>query len=211
MVKEKDKRGKMIKNHVQRRSAGKEKSVGTLNFAPVAENQTSLSTQLINSMDLCRKIDNNLHHQEVYCNTWHVSDSDLVYAIRSIPRHFEKANSSFALLVSFITHGENGKLLWNSGCFSVIHLIEEILKLNCPYIRGVAFFSCESLKNVEIPRSVLVPIVGFTKEIPFDDMIFFASRILNNFRHSKKVTKAVQSSKRSESVTNACVLVSNNK
>jgi len=105
-----------------------------------------------------------------------------------------------------VCHGERGKLDWNGTVFHVEEIVREISQLNCPFIKGVAFFSCESLKNVRFCSPMVFPVVGFIREIPFDDMIFFASSILNNFRHSKNIVASVNNSKSNNNVSNACII-----
>ena len=94
------------------------------------------------------------------------------------------------MVISFVGHGNDGNVLFGTQSIPVVDIIQKIADLNCPYIVAVAFFNCESLKNLNVTPKQF-DILGFRSEIPYDDMILFSTVVMNSFRHMFDFNEAV--------------------
>lgn len=191
----------MINHHVSNHQIAKDQLAVVMIICPedlnVAGNNL-MSSLVRMSIDFGTKTHS--EHSLVTCNVWKTSKEALLPALQSIPRHF-KNNAIASLKVIFLSHGENGNLIWNSNSKiptnTLLHTLQE---LNFHQLDSVLFLGCSSLKNVRIPK-LSFDVVGFSKYFYWKEFPLFVARIVKEYFSGESIVKAVKQAKKSYSLS----------
>ena len=188
---------KQINSHVSHHQVASEINVALFVFVPKEHSKDG--TKLLKGLIHSARNPYSTSHKEaigVYSTTWKVDESALFAAIQSLPRHF-KENTRTLLHVIFFCHGIEGHLCWDKQTnFPIADILNALKNLEFKQLDAVSLLSCNTLKNVTIPR-LPFNLIGFKDFVYWNDMPFFTAKLINEYSSGCKLKKAVELARKS--------------
>lgn len=125
--------------------------------------------------------------KSIYRNFWNLNPQELPIALQTFNRHFKLAPPFCDKVMVLVSHGIDGKLLWDGKEISFDLVLEHLEKCR---IDILLVLGCSTLKNYHRSKAripVSFTIIGFNNSVKFEESLFFASRFCNEYARNPKV------------------------
>jgi hypothetical protein len=190
-----------INHHVSNHQVPSSAKASLIMFSPkcLTVHGNNLMSQLLK---MSINFGNDVHGEitPVWCNSWKVHRDHLVPALKSIPRHF-KTNQSTSLHIVFISHGDEGSLIWNHNTkIDTLEILDTLQSLQFSQLDSVSFLGCFSLKNVRIPKTTF-DIIGFSSFFYWNEFPLFVARLMKEYFAGESLIDAAHQARKSCSVS----------